>query len=270
MVLAIMGCCIPACTEDNMNLKLGSVPTPSFTTAPLAGNPNKIVVTSTTKDAFLWLWNFGNGSSATTETDTVLYAKKGDYQIKLTAFGQGGSASTTQKITIADDIKGTNLVKGGYMTDAADWSVLNTGGDQTSITFDDSSAVFNSSGNSNGAIYQAITVEAGAQYKFSANVAGSGAANTWFEVYFGTTVPKDGSDYTDNKYVSLNTWSGCGTGAFNGDIASIGCSGSGTDAGGIITFASSGTVYLVIKAGASGGSFGTGGIILSDVSLIKL
>lgn len=262
-------CCLAACTQDN-NYSLGPLPAASFTATPLSSNPNKVVVTSTTKGAFEWLWNFGNNTTSRKQTDTVIYDKKGTYQIMLYAFGQGGYDSTSQSVTIAADIQGLNLVKGGDMSDASAWSVLNTGGDQTTVTFTDKGAVFTTSGNSNGGIYQAIQVEAGAKYKFSANVEGSGATNTWFEVYFGTTKPTDGQDYTDNKFVSLNTWSGCGTGPFNGDIADIGCSGSGTDAGGIVTFATGGTVYLVIKAGAAGGGFGANGITLDDVSLIKL
>jgi PKD repeat protein len=267
MLLALS--CLAACKQTD-NYSLGPLPTASFTATPLSSNPNKIVVTSTTKGAFEWLWNFGNNTTSRKQTDTVIYDKKGTYQIMLYAFGQGGYDSTTQSVTIAADIQGLNLVKGGDMSDASAWSVLNTGGEQTTVTFKDGAAVFTTSGNSNGGIYQALQVEAGAQYKFSANVEGSGATNTWFEVYFGATKPTDGQDYTDNKFVSLNTWSGCGTGPFNGDIANIGCSGSGTDAGGIITFATSGTVYLVIKAGASGGGFGADGITLDNVSLIKL
>lgn len=268
--LVIFGCCLAACKEDNLDIKLGAVPVPAFTVTPLTSNPNKIVVQSTTPGAFMWLWDFGNGSTARGETDTVLYTKKGDYDISLTAFGQGGSAAATQKVSIADDVKGLDLVKGGDMTDASDWTVLNTGGTQTTITFSDAGTVFTNADNSNGGIYQAIQVEAGAQYKFSANVAGSGATNTWFEVYFGTTAPAQGSDYSDNKFVSMNTWSGCGSGPFNGDIAAIGCDGSGTGANGMITFNDSGTVYLVIKAGSAGGSLGAGGITLTNVSVIKL
>lgn len=269
LVIVLAASCLSACRQEN-DYSLGPLPVASFTATPLSSNPNKVVVTSTTKGAFEWLWNFGNNTSSRKETDTVIYDKKGTYQIMLYAFGQGGYDSAAQSITIASDIQGLNLVKGGDMSDPSAWSVLNTGGEQTTVTFTDSSAVFTTSGNSNGGIYQAIQVEAGAQYKFSANVQGSGATNTWFEVYFGTTVPADGSDYTDNKFVSLNTWAGCGTGPFNGDIADIGCSGSGTDAGGIITFSTSGTVYLVIKAGSAGGGFGSDGITLDNVSLIKL
>lgn len=266
----VIACCIVACREDNLHYKLGPLPAPSFTATPLASNPNKIVVQSTTKGAFIWKWDFGNGSTAADETDTVVYPLKGDYMIKLTVFGRGGSDSTTQQVSIAQDIQGLNLVAGGDMSDPTDWTTLNTGGTETTVTFKDKSAVFTSNGDCNGGIYQAVQVEAGIQYKFSATVEGSGATNTWFEVYIGTAAPVKGQDYTTNKFVSLNTWSGCGGSPFNGDIASIGCSGDGTGKSGLISFATSGTVYLVIKAGCSGGSLGSGGITLSHVSLIKI
>lgn len=255
--------------QKNINDALGSLPSASFTATPLSNNPNKIVVQSTSKNVFMWNWNFGNGASASNESDTVFYLSKGVYPITLTVFGHGGYDTATQNITIANDAAGVNIVKGGDMTNASDWQSLNTGGTQTVVAFTSGGAVFTSNGNSNGGLYQAIQVQAGVKYQFSANVQGGPLTNTWFEIYFGTTAPVSGQDYTDNKFVSLNTWSGCGTGAFNGNIANIGCSGSGSDANGIITFAQSGTVYLAIKAGCSGGSMGTG-ITISNVSLIQL
>lgn len=269
-IIGLIGCSLAACKED-LNYQLGPLPTASFTATPVPNNPNKIVVQSTSKNVFMWQWTFGNGANASGETDTAVYLKKGTYRIILTVFGHGGYDTTTQSVTIAQDMPGVNLVQGGDdMSDASDWQVLNTGGDQTTVNFTDNGAVFNSDGNSNGGIYQAIQVQAGVKYQFSANVQGSGCTNTWFEIYFGTSQPVSGQDYTDNKFVSLNTWSGCGTSAFNGDISSIGCAGNGTGDNGMITFASSGTIYLVIKAGSSGGSMGNGGITISHVNLIQL
>lgn len=270
-VIAIIGCTLAACSDNTANNKLGSLPTASFTATPLSSNPNKIAVKSTTKDAFMWSWDFGNGQGSANETDTVTYIKKGNYTIKLTVFNHGGSASAAKQVAIAnDDASGVQVLANGGKLDAADWKTLNTGGTPTTVAFADGTANFSNTGDSNGGIYQAVQVEAGATYLFSAEVKGAGATNTWFEIYFGTTVPAAGSDYTDNKFVSLNTWSGCGTTPFDGDIANIGCAGNGTGAGGIITFPTSGTVYLVVKAGSSGGTMGAGGITLENISLMKL
>lgn len=45
-------------------------------------------------------------------------------------------------------------------------------------------------------IYQAIPIEANQAYTFPALVAGSGATETWLEVYFGTSAPIQSTDYT--------------------------------------------------------------------------
>ncbi|MES1249931.1 MAG: hypothetical protein ABUL46_04560, partial [Chitinophaga rupis] len=124
-------------------------------------------------------------------------------------------------------------------------------------------------GNTNGAIYQAVQVKAGVQYTFSANMQGAGATNSWIEVYLGTSAPVQGNDYSDTKINSLNTWSGCGGSAFNGNISDIGCSGTLVGAGGKIKFAADGTVYVLLKAGSSGGTLGTGGITVSNIKLTE-
>lgn len=269
-IIAIIGCSVAACSDNTVNNKLGPLPKASFTATPLSDNANKIVVKSTTKNAFMWSWDFGNGTSSTLQTDTITYINKGDYTIKLTVFSHGGSASTSKPETIANNYQGKNLLKNSGELASSDWTVLNTGGNQTTVTFSNGKANFSNTGDSNGAIYQAVQVQAGVKYYFSADVEGSGATNSWFEIYLGTTAPAQGSDYTDNKYVSLNTWSGCGTSAFSGNLDDIGCSGNGTGAGGIVTFSTSGTLYVVIKAGSSGGTLGTGGVTLSSIDLAKL
>jgi hypothetical protein len=97
-------------------------------------------------------------------------------------------------------------------------------------------------------------------------VSGSGATDTWFEVYFGTTAPVANSDYTSGGIqIGLNTWNGCGNSAFNGNLATIGCSGSLVGKKGVVTFPQSGTIYLFIKTG--GANLGTGGISIDNIEL---
>ncbi|MCK7556617.1 hypothetical protein MKQ70_16960 [Chitinophaga sedimenti] len=138
-----------------------------------------------------------------------------------------------QKVTIAQDAPGVDILKGGDMETASAqfWTKLNTGGTQTTIEFTGGALKFSNTGNTNGAIYQAVNVKAGREYTFSGTVKGGGATNTWFEVYIGKTVPVQGTDYSDNKFIALNTWSGCGGSAFDGDLAVIGCDGSGKGLG---------------------------------------
>ncbi|HEY0274360.1 MAG TPA: hypothetical protein VGC22_14300 [Chitinophaga sp.] len=258
-----------ACTPESSSQDLGPLPVATFTATPLPDNPNKIAIESTTKGAFMWKWQFADGGTSSLEKDTISFSKKGDYAIQLTAFTKGGSAVAVQKVTIANDLPPVNVLKGSTMdADAVnDWTLLNTGGDQTSITIANGVMTFNTTGNTNGAIYQAVEVDANRNYYFSGHVKGAGATNTWFEIYILPDVPVQGADYGNGKkFVALNTWAGCGGAPFDGDIAAIGCDGDYKGQGGKIKFATAGTIYIVIKAGSSGGSMGAGGITIDDVT----
>jgi hypothetical protein len=256
------------CTPDSKNESLGPLAKASFTAAPTSTNTNKIAVASTTKGAFRWRWTASNGQTSTLEQDTMLFVFKGDYSIQLKTFSSGGADSVSQNINVPQDAPVTDILQGGDFSDASKWTVLNTSGTQTTIDLSGGAAVFSNgtaSTNTNGAIYQAINVKANTYYILHANVQGSGANNTWLEFYVGTTVPSQGSDYSDNKFTSMNTWTGCGKVPFNGDIAQIGCDGTGAGKAGLMKFSKAGTVYLVIKGGSSGGSMGDGGITVDNV-----
>jgi hypothetical protein len=161
-----------------------------------------------------------------------------------------------------------NVLVNPSLTTASGWTTLNTGGTQTTIAFTPQGLNFSNPPNSstNGGVYQAVQVQAGVTYTFSATVTTPGSSYTWVEFYFGTTVPTQGSDYTDTKLWSLNTWSGCGGGAESGNIVTLNCAGSGAS-NGQITFPSNETIYFLMKAGSSGGSLGTGGVTISNVDL---
>lgn len=261
-----------ACSPDSGDAELGPVPQVSFTATPMQGRANKIIVENTTPGTFRWLWYNGvsTASVGNRVKDTLTFPVKGEYVISLRAFGKGGSATASQKVTVAE-IPKTDILKGGNMEAGANvhWTILNTGGVQTSIQFVNGKLVFSNTGDSNGAIYQAVTVKKDVEYTFSGRVKGSGASNTWFEVIIGTTAPQQGSDYSGNKFLSLNTWAGCGKVPFDGDLAEIGCDGSGTGKSGIIKFDTAGTIYIVIKAGSGGGNLGTGGIEMDDVKFLE-
>jgi hypothetical protein len=262
---------LSSCTPESSTKDLGALPTPSFTAVPVDGKPYKIVVKSTTPAAFMWRWNYKNTRTAKRETDTLSFPWKGEYTIQLTAFGQGGYAIATQNVSIPVDVPVKDILKGGDMEAGSEqyWTKLNTGGIQTLIDFNNGVMTFNNTGNSNSAIYQAIKVTAGKEYIFSGTVKGNGATNSWFEVYFSTTVPKQGSDYSGTKYIGLSTWDGCGAVPFDGNLAEIGCSGSGKGERGSMMFNTSDSIYLVIKAGSSdGGNLGTG-ITLDDVKFME-
>lgn len=92
-----------ACKKDNP--QLGDAPTladASFTYAPLASNANIIEFTANNPNVQC-VWDFGNGTSAKGTSVSSPYPYAGTYTVKLTVFSSGGSKSTTQEITIAQD-----------------------------------------------------------------------------------------------------------------------------------------------------------------------
>jgi PKD repeat protein len=264
---------LAACTPDKSEPALGPLPKSSFTVAAVTGKINTYVLSATSQGVFSWSWDPGDGTGSKVgqQSDTVYYSKKGNYKVVLLVLNKGGYDTTSQVITVANDDPGINILQGGAMDANSQqyWTTLNTGGPQTAFNFTAQGLNISNTGNTNGGIYQAVQVKAGVQYTLTANLQGAGATNSWVEFYLGSSVPSQGADYTDNKFNSLNTWSGCGGSAFNGDVNSIGCAGTGMGTGGKVKFASSGTVYFVIKAGSSGGTLGTGGVTVTNVGLME-
>ena len=269
LVVLLLTAGLSGCTPDNSAPALGTPPAASFTVTQLTGVNNTFVATAGTEGVFGWYWSTGSGSPvAGTASDTIHFAQHGNYRIILTAVGRGGYDTTSQVVSVANDDLGNTVIQGGTLDTASAqyWTTLNTGGPQTTFTFTSTGLVLSNTGNTNGGVYQAIQVQSGVNYKFSAVVSGSGITDSWVEFYIGATVPTQGNDYTDNKIYSMNWWSGCGIKPFDGNVVSIGCSGSGP-ASGTVTFATSGTYYVVIKAGSSGGTLGTGGVTVADIAL---
>lgn len=170
----------------------------------------------------------------------------------------------TIKVTPSKNSLPPNLVQGGNFNpaDSSKWTVSNITPGVT-VSFVNGTALFSGGSWGQAAIYQAIQVQANQKYQIDMNVAGSGATDVWFEVYVGKAEPQQGVDYNDGGIrLSLNTWDGCGNTPFNGLLTDISCTGVGK---GIIQFATSGTVYLLIKSG--GGSLGTTGISVDNVQI---
>jgi PKD repeat protein len=244
------------------------LPAASFSIAPVSGVTNTFAATAGTTGVFSWYWDAGDGAGLQrgAALDTLYYGKKGNYRVTLTVLGHGGYDTVSQVVQVAQDDTGVSVIQGGSLSSASDWTVLNTGGTQTTFSFTAQGMNMSNTGNSNGAVYQAVQVKAGVKYTFSANVQGSGASNSWVEFYIGATAPTQGSDYGDGKYYSLNTWAGCGGSSFSGNITTLSCSGSGAS-NGQVSFGQTGTMYVLIKAGSSGGTLGASGVTVTGIRL---
>ena len=265
LLFALAATIIAGCGKDEKT----PVPSADFTVQAA-----KLAVTfiSDTKNVRYYSWDFGDGSEPSTDkSPSHFYEDGGTYTVTLTATGRDGSTVVkSQEIIVTAPV---NYIAGGQFEtsdDEAKWTkfAINT---DNNITWSRADGKMVAKGGNGGhaGIYQAIQVEANVKYQFSMLVSGSGATDTWFEIYFGTVAPVNGSDYSNGGTVlGLNTWGGCGNSPFNGNIAAIGCSGSLQGKNGEITFPQSGTVYLVIKTG--GANLGTTGIAIDNATLAKV
>ncbi len=236
----------------------------AFTITPVTGKINTYVLKAEENGVVAIKWDKGTGSvSIGKAIDTAYFPDAGTYTVTLVAVGKGGvEKSASKEITVAtsDPIAG-NLLLGAKMQDgdAQYWTPITY---SAGVSFAISNGKMVATGGNGGhaGVYQAIQVEEGKKYKVDMTISGSGATDTWFEVYVGKAVPVQGSDYNDGgTRIALNTWAGCGQTAFNGKLSAITCSGSGN----IITFPTSGTAYLVIRSG--GANLGITGIAFTDV-----
>ncbi|MEM9836562.1 MAG: PKD domain-containing protein [Bacteroidota bacterium] len=81
---------------------LDAPPTPTFDI--LSGDtPNEFILVNTTAGAFITQWDFGDFGRKTGPETTITYPFMGTYDVKMTAFSQGGSASLTKQITVTQD-----------------------------------------------------------------------------------------------------------------------------------------------------------------------
>ena len=245
----------------------------TFTITPVAGSANKFILTSTDSSYIMSKWDIGDGAGATrgNHQQQIFLPDAGTYTITHSAVGKGGiSFSASKTITVAtSDPAAGNLVQGGKFETAADdanWTRLTIGAPAIAWNMSGGKMVATGGSWGHSGIYQAITIQADKDYKFGMLVSGSGASDCWFEVYFGTVIPVQNSDYSSGgNQIGLNTWTGCGNTAFSGNIATIGCTGALVGKAGKVRFTTGGTIYLLIKCG--GNSLGASGISIDNVEL---
>ena len=123
LILAIAGAFLFSCAPlDKDAYKLGepvSESQLSFTATPSASTPNIILLKNTSSAAGVALWDLGNGTTAKGDEVSVSYPFKGDYTIAMSLYTQGGSATISKVVNIADDdyglldTPGFNALTGG-------------------------------------------------------------------------------------------------------------------------------------------------------------
>lgn len=242
----------------------------TFTITPVANKNNTYLLQADPTGVMGVKWDRGDGGGYAfgRTIDTVFLPDAGKYTIGLTAIGKGGKlATSTQEVVVAtSDPNSGNLVVGGKMDDPAKWTKLAIGGNSVAFDFANEKLVASGGNWGHSGVYQAIEVVGGKKYKLDLNVSGSGATDVWFEVYLGKVQPQQNQDYADGGIrLALNTWTGCGKSAFNGKLTDLACVGSLRTSKGVVQFAETGTIYLLIKSG--GANLGTTGISIDNVEL---
>lgn len=227
----------------------------SFEIAPVAGNSNKYMLTSQTKDVLRSGWDLGDGAGMYfgKMVETVFLPDAGSYSITHNVIGKGGIVNTaTQTIVVAkSDLVAGNILKGGKLTDKTDWSqwTITSPSSNASLVFSSGSVSLTASGYAGNGFYQAVDVVAGKKYVIDMVTSSTtGCVNTWLEVYCGYATPIPNTDYSEGgKLRALSTWDGCAKEAFSGKISIVGCSAENNK--GIFTATKTGKAYLVIRGG---------------------
>ncbi len=100
-VLLAFSSCKPS-QEDA--IELSAVPTNvDFTIEEKAGETNTYILTNNTTGTFLYNWDLGNGTSVSGETVEAYYPSKGDYEITLRAFNNGGFGTASKMVQVLED-----------------------------------------------------------------------------------------------------------------------------------------------------------------------
>lgn len=276
MVMALTAL-IVACQPDEQGIGNGLTATDldaGFTITEVAGANNTYLLKAN-KGYISSNWDLGLTNElnfyAGSNNEEVFFPDAGTYTITHKVIGIGGASETVSQqleVETSDPVAG-NLVRGGKFADASDhaeWTILNISSGGANWTFNTGSATIVAGGWNQQAVYQAIEVVAGREYKIDMFVSGNGNTDTWFEVMASTVVPVQGSDYANNVVMGLSTWGeGCALGSFNGWLSSVGCvdNSYSSSRSNTVTFDTSGTIYLVIKCGGNG----TSGITIKNVEM---
>ncbi|UOQ73130.1 PKD domain-containing protein [Hymenobacter cellulosilyticus] len=96
---------LASCEKDAKDFELeGAVPQANFTfQANTTEFPTVVDFTSTSKDGFVYQWNFGDNSIGSGEKAQHTYPRPGKYEVELLTSGRGGTGiSSKQTVTIPD------------------------------------------------------------------------------------------------------------------------------------------------------------------------
>jgi PKD repeat protein len=259
-----------SCGEDEPSVEK---PIAIFDFVVNANRSGQVSFTSESLRADSYAWNFGDDEGTSTEANpSYTYTEEGTYTVTLTVKNDGGEHSASLDIVVF--VGAPELIKDGDMSKVTSWSTRQIWTDaDNAVNHTIKDGVFfmdNAPGTrwSQYVLWQEISLTAGKQYVFSADLAASAGVNVtgsiWLEVYLSKVDPAtSGSDYpnTEGKTMRLNFRQECGKDvAFNGKLQELaqscqeanGLFNMGTD--GKFTLSASelntgGKIYVVFKVG---------------------
>ncbi len=182
-------------TDGSIQVVTASPVVAGLTAGPTTGvAPLAVTFTNTSTGASYWVWNFGDGSTLSTNANANVahtYASIGSYTVTLTAYGTGGMSALTNTayvvVSSGAPVAGfsgtpTNIFvgQGVKFTDASTGSITNwvwSFGDGHSVTNTSSISVTN-------------TYAAAGTYTVSLTVTGSGGTGTSTKANYVTVKPK--------------------------------------------------------------------------------
>ena len=85
--------------------ELGEAAKASFKVTPVSGKVNTFLLESTSENAYRYQWDLGDGQGlvAGEANKEAYFLKKGEYEVKLYAHGNGGYDISSQKVVVAED-----------------------------------------------------------------------------------------------------------------------------------------------------------------------
>ena len=268
---------LTATNDDGSNEVTSELTVTAAASTPVAGftvntSDLRATFTNTSTDATSYTWDFGDGSGTSTDENPIYtYAGEGVYTVKLIATGNGETDEFTSEVTVTVQAA-DNLISNGGFDDASGWTIINhyeAANTNGLVTIDNGVAKFDETTNTDWkhmGIYTVVNLEAGT-YQFEMNMDYAEISDVWGEVYVGTAIPVDGSDYSGDQQVlkAFNAWDCVDIKTYSGLATESGC--DTTDNPGQFEITSAGTYYILFRTG--GGTYGTNGITIDNMSLIK-
>ncbi len=193
VLVAVSLLTIVSCKEED-----AVAPTPDFSSVI---DDKTVTFTNLSKDATSYSWNFGDESALSTEENPVhTYAAYGDYDVRLTATGDGGSE--IKKITISVVKEWPAITIDGTFTDWADVPVFYSGFGEGGGSLTEAKVTSNAA-TSKLYIYVKGDLSA-ANHVIQVLIDADGKANTGWQT---TNLATNGAEYQFEYYIQ-DGWAG--------------------------------------------------------------